>query len=123
MLFYAIGILLLTHAGYSAFEHHKLASHTIHSALPLDIIVETIVATVIIVFGSITSIKNSPALTLDNEVVTMDSQYLKPIRATDASQLDQIVGVSEYDRFDNRIEFVDVIAKRREYAEWIKEQE
>ncbi|RLV91847.1 hypothetical protein JA1_003577 [Spathaspora sp. JA1] len=119
MLFYTIGIVLLTHAGYSAFEHHKLASHTIHTSLPLDIIVETLIATVILIFGSIASIKNSPILTLENEVVDIDSKYLKPIKITDSSQLDQIVGMSEYDRLENRIEFIDVVAKRREFAQWV----
>ncbi|RCK62875.1 ER membrane protein complex subunit 5 [Candida viswanathii] len=122
-LLYLIGTLLLVHSGYSSFEFHKISIHHPNlNKLPLDIIIESLVGILLLVIGAIASIQNDSFLSLDNEVVSNDSKYLKFIEMKDAVQLGERVGVTDYEEFNSRLPFIDVVKKRKEYSEWLEKE-
>lgn len=72
-MLYFVGILLLIHSGYSAFEFHKYAIHYTHHlhqntqggniisqsvSLPLDIYIEAVVGFIVVMVGALVSIEN-----------------------------------------------------------------
>ncbi|KAI9698995.1 MAG: hypothetical protein M1836_003184 [Candelina mexicana] len=136
----ALGLLLLVHACYSAHEHSSLqiaaspssppisstpASVTPRSstapaattALPLDITLETLASVLLLCLG-----------------LVLGSSVLKPIewrvwageiergRGGDAERKGEFVG-NPFAGLEERAGFVDVRARRREFAEWVREQE
>ncbi|KAK6458858.1 magnesium transporter [Scheffersomyces xylosifermentans] len=118
--FYVVGLLLLIHSGYSSFEFHKLSivSHY-HGSLPIDIVLETVIAIIIIVIGAITSVSNTPVLSLKGEQINSRSKFLKFIEMKDAVTVIESIGLSDYEELNTRVGFINIIKKRREYSEWL----
>ncbi|KAI9779325.1 MAG: hypothetical protein M1839_007433 [Geoglossum umbratile] len=117
----ALGLLLLTHATYSAHEHHTLLTTTLPSpttpasapsataatTLPADILVETLVSTVLL---AVALVLGSPGFT--------------PISWREwAGKIERDGGGDNpYLAVERRDGFLDVRARRREFAEWVRGQ-
>lgn len=112
-----IGSLLVIHAGYSVYEHHQVLKIT--TGLSRDIIGEVLIGLVFINFGAFKSIANKSrfGLTHDNEVLSL-KQFLRPIEMSQAMESVNALGITEFEEYDTRIDFLDVVEKRRQYREW-----
>jgi len=103
-----VGMLSLFHAAYSAHEFSSL-SNKVHTtaSLPLDIQIETIAAVFLSCFG-----------------LVLGSQSLKPISwSTWAGKIEREGQVNPFQSLENRAGFMDIRAKRKEFAEWVKTQD
>lgn len=119
---YLIGSLLFIHAAYSSFEFHQLLkSHIEYDYLPLptEITVEVILALVTFIIGSIISIENAPKLSIENKLIQQDDQYLRKIEMRKAMREFEKVGISGFQEYDSRIDFIDIKQKRKEYSGWL----
>ncbi|KAI1373620.1 magnesium transporter [Hypoxylon crocopeplum] len=130
----AFGLLLLADACYSAYEHSLLQAHraaslasltTSHGSptatLPIDITIETIVATFVVCLGMV-----------------LGTSKLRPIqwrvwagkieREGEAGFLNSSGGVEKdyvgnpFQLLESRPGFVDIRKQRKEFAEWAKTQ-
>ncbi|KAK2609044.1 hypothetical protein QQS21_002414 [Conoideocrella luteorostrata] len=122
------GLILLAHSCYSAQEHsaisstlktHALGPHHTGSALPIDICIETIVATLIICLGTVVgSEKLHPVrwqvwagkIEREGEVGFIDG----------SGQVDKVFRGSPFSVLESRLSFLDIRRQRREFAEWAK---
>lgn len=120
--FYVIGSLLVLHAGYSVYEHHQIFK--LASALSRDIIGEVLIGLLIINFGAFHSITNKSriGLTHDKEVFSL-KQYLLPIDMSRAMESVNALGITEFEEYDTRVDFLDVVEKRGQYREWKSKEE
>lgn len=121
-LLYIVGSIFLLHAGYSSFEFHQLLKTTHHSStdssLPSDIIIEVLVGIVVLIAGSLSSIEIPNFLSVDNEVIHPDHKYLKPIEMSKATAEFEKLKINPFAELETRIEFLDIVNKRKEYAQW-----
>ncbi|KAI5966744.1 uncharacterized protein KGF55_000153 [Candida pseudojiufengensis] len=126
-ILYLVGFILLLHSGYSSFEFHKFQSHSTSnlkiSNLPLDISIEAIIGFIIIIIGSIKSIENQAYLSINNEIVNDEFKYLKSINLSDSFQIGEKIGITEFEELDSRLPFINIGKIRKEYSDWINEQE
>ncbi|KAE8368325.1 magnesium transporter [Aspergillus caelatus] len=102
------GLVLLAHAGYSAHEHTVLYSNarlSASTALPQDIVIEALVSLVLVSVG-----------------LVLGAPKLKPISWSQwAGEIEKEGGGrNPYRRLEERYNFWDVRAKRKEFADWIK---
>ncbi|OCL09980.1 hypothetical protein AOQ84DRAFT_8382 [Glonium stellatum] len=113
----SLGLILLTHAVYSAHEHSSLHSaHSISSStaqqLPLDIVLELLASVLIVCIG-----------------VVQAAPALKPIRWSEwAGKVERDERRSPGDGNGNpfrgleeRRGFLDVRGMRKEFADWVRE--
>ncbi|OJD20975.1 hypothetical protein ACJ73_07688 [Blastomyces percursus] len=102
----AFGLVLIAHAGYSAHEHSILYGSA-HS-VPLDIILETLVAIILVTLG-----------------LVLGSEKLRPISwSVWAGEIEKEGGArNPFRGFEDRIGFWDVRDKRNEFAKWIREED
>ncbi|KAL4872760.1 hypothetical protein BDV12DRAFT_193104 [Aspergillus spectabilis] len=104
------GLVLLAHAGYSAHEHTVLYSNVHFSssstALPQDIVIETLVSLVIVTTG-----------------LVLGAEKLKPVSWSEWAKEVEREGDERnpYMRLEQRYNFWDVKAKRKEFADWMRE--
>lgn len=113
-IFTALGLVLLVHSGYSAYEHASLYSHLQHgsisaaSAVPLDIKVETIVAVIILSFA-----------------IVLGAEPLRPISwSVWAGKIEKAGGhANPFKALEERPGLVDIRAKRKEFADWVRERD
>ncbi|CUS07425.1 unnamed protein product [Tuber aestivum] len=95
--------LLLIHSCYSAHEHSLLMPTT--TSLPLDVAIETIVSVVLLCFG----------------IVLGNREELKPISwSVWSGLLEREKGCGQFGYLEERVGFLDIRAKRAEFAKWIK---
>ncbi|KAJ5166784.1 Magnesium transporter [Penicillium canariense] len=104
------GLVLLAHAGYSAHEHSVLFSNArlaSSTALPPDIIVEVLVAVLVVSIG-----------------LVLSADKLKPISWRDwAGEIERDGGArNPYLSLEERYGFWDIRAKRKEFADWIRQE-
>ncbi|RJE19957.1 hypothetical protein PHISCL_07697 [Aspergillus sclerotialis] len=103
------GLILLSHAGYSAHEHTVLFSNARYStaspALPQDIVIEALVSLIIVSLG-----------------LVLGAEQLKPISwSVWAGQIEKEGGArNPYRRLEERPGFIDIRAKRKEFADWVR---
>ncbi|KAJ5902188.1 Magnesium transporter [Penicillium taxi] len=99
------GLVLLTHAGYSAHEHTVLISASAVTDIPQDIIIETLVAVLIVSVG-----------------LVLGAEKLKPVSWRDwAGEIEKEGGArNPYMPLEERYAFWDIRAKRKEFADWIR---
>lgn len=119
---FLLGSLLFIHAAYSSFEFHQLLKiHSEYDYLPLptEITVEVILALVTFIVGSIISIENEPKLSIDNKLILQDDKYLKKIEMRKAMREFEKVGISGFEEYDSRVDFIDIKQKRKEYNDWV----
>ncbi|KAL2003953.1 hypothetical protein VTN02DRAFT_1472 [Thermoascus thermophilus] len=109
------GLVLLAHAGYSAHEHaslysnaRSLSSSSPIATLPLDITVETLVALLLVSFG-----------------LVLGAERLKPISwSVWAGEIEKEGGArNPYRGLEERYGFWDIRAKRKEFADWVRNQD
>lgn len=112
-----LGSLLVIHAGYSVYEHHQIFKLT--TGLSRDIIGEVLVGLVLVNFGAFKSIANQSrfGLTHNKEVFSL-KQFLRPIEMSQAMESVNALGITEFEEYDTRVDFLDVVEKRRQYREW-----
>lgn len=113
---YLGAFVLVAHAAYSSYEFHRLAGT---AALPYDIVLELAVGVVLMVVSLLSLIRNHAKLSVvDDTVVVPDDRFLKPIAMREAMKEFHEVGVTDYDEYETRVDFLDVVKKRDEYAKW-----
>ncbi|CAI5755581.1 unnamed protein product [Candida verbasci] len=100
---YLVGLLLLLHSGYSSFEYHKFGIE-----ISLDIKLESLIGVLLIIIGSIINIENESFLTIDNKVIKNKAKYLKFIKMSDAVQLGESLGVTDYEEYNTRLPFINI---------------
>ncbi|KAK0509631.1 hypothetical protein JMJ35_008025 [Cladonia borealis] len=116
-----LGLLFLSHACYSAYEHStsiphqpsNLASTPISSSptstsLPLDISLETVMSVIMICVG-----------------LVVGAEELKPItwRVWAGKVERESGGGGPFQGLEDRLGFVDIRAKRKEFADWVRDQD
>ncbi|OTA82353.1 hypothetical protein M434DRAFT_401032 [Hypoxylon sp. CO27-5] len=130
----ALGLLLLADACYSAYEHSVLQTHraaslsslTIShsgtaSTLPIDITIETIVATFIVCLGMV-----------------LGTSKLRPIQwrvwagkieregeagfVNSSGEVEKDYVGNPFQLLESRPGFIDIRKQRKEFAEWVKNQ-
>lgn len=132
-----MGGLLLVHSAYSSFEFHQLvkSTHETHG-LPLDITVESICGIIVIIVGAVRSVENGAFYKIAgkdsgevdsvlndvqiNERIYSNDKYLKPIEMKQAVALTETIGLSDYQELVTRVDFIDIIQKRKDYANWLE---
>ena len=96
-------------SAYSAHEFSTLSSTRKHhktTSLPLDIQIETVVAVLMACFG-----------------VVLGAEPLRPISwSTWAGKIEKEGGPNPFLALEDRVGFMDIRAKRREFADWVREQ-
>lgn len=116
-----IGIVLLAHACYSAYEHSTLTSQIKASSpasssptpssppttsLPLDISLETIISVMLICIGLVSGVEE-----------------LQPIEwRVWAGKVERDRKGGPYTGLEERMGFVNIRAKRKEFADWVRDQ-
>lgn len=109
-LLLGVGLISLFHAAYSAHEHsHYLALHSSSSsitAVPLDIQIETLVSVALSCLG-----------------LVLGSEALQPISwAQWAGEIEREGGGrSPFRGLEDRVGFMDIRRKRREFSQWIRD--
>jgi len=104
-----LGLLLLVHAGYSAHEFSTVYGHqhpTGSSILPLDIQIETVVSVLLVSLGLVAG-----------------AERLKPISWSKwAGNIEREGGgANPFLGLEERAGFLDIRAKRAEFASWVRE--
>lgn len=96
-----------TNRAYSAHEFSTWSSKVHKTAdLPLDIKLETLVSVSLACFG-----------------IVLGAEPLKPISwSTWASKIEKEGDANPYQGLEERIGFVDIRAKRKEFADWVRQQ-
>jgi membrane magnesium transporter 1 len=101
------------HVKYSAYSAHEFStlpnrskSHTKPSSLPLDIQIETVIAVFLSCFG-----------------LVLGSEPLRPISwNTWAGKIEREGAPNPFQALEDRVGFMDIRAKRREFADWVRSQ-
>ncbi|KAL1843140.1 hypothetical protein VTJ49DRAFT_2890 [Mycothermus thermophilus] len=125
--FTVLGSILLAHACYSAREHTTLQSPRATAAagsvsLPVDIIIETIVSTVIIITGLVLGTK--PLRPLEWRVWAGKIEREGAEGFTDNSgKVDRDFMGNPFSVLESRPNFVDIRKQRREFAEWLRQKD
>ncbi|KAF2496360.1 hypothetical protein BU16DRAFT_375334 [Lophium mytilinum] len=108
-----LGLVLLTHAVYSAHEHSLLPTT---AALPLDITIELLAAVLLLCIG-----------------IVLASPDLKPIKWSvwggklsreehkAAEKAGDVTERDPYEQLDVRRGFLDIRSKRQDFADWVRE--
>ncbi|EXJ77594.1 hypothetical protein A1O3_09821 [Capronia epimyces CBS 606.96] len=102
-----VGLLSLFHAAYSAHEFSVLSTKYHKNApLPLDIKLETLVSVFLACLG-----------------LVWGSEPLKPVGWNEwAGELERDGGANPFKSLEERVNFVDIRAQRREFATWARQQ-
>ncbi|WEW55808.1 hypothetical protein PRK78_001241 [Emydomyces testavorans] len=105
-LLITFGLILLAHAGYSAHEHSSLYGST--HPIPLDITLETLVAVVFVLFG-----------------LVLGAEKPQPISwSVWAGEIERKGGADNpFRALEERPGFLDIRAKRKEFADWMRQQD
>ncbi|KAK4239461.1 magnesium transporter [Achaetomium macrosporum] len=127
----AFGGLLLAHACYSAREHTALQSlraataasltstPTVATSLPVDIILETIISTFVILLGLVLGTR--PLRPIEWRVWAGKIEREGEEGFTDNSgAVDKDFMGNPFSAFESRPNFVDIRKQRREFAEWVQ---
>ncbi|KAK8019772.1 transmembrane protein 32 [Apiospora arundinis] len=129
------GFLLLAHACYSAYEHSALQSHraaslsslsatqqqAASSSLPLDISLETIVATLVITLGLVLNTAKLRPIQWRVWAGQIERAGEEGARSSSGEVDKDYVG-NPFKLLESRPGFVDIRKQRKEFAEWVKEQ-
>lgn len=130
----AFGLVLLTHACYSAHEHSALQSHRAaslsslastqsgaSSPLPIDITIETIVATFIICLGLVSGTSQLRPIQWRVWAGKIEREGEAGFKNRSGEVEKDYVG-NPFRLLESRPGFVDIRKQRREFAAWVKEE-
>ncbi|KAH6660556.1 magnesium transporter [Truncatella angustata] len=130
----AFGLILLAHACYSAHEHSALQAHRAASlasltasqagastALPIDIAIETVVATIVVVLGLV--LNTAPLRPIRWRVWAgqIEREGEEAFKDANGDVAKEFVG-NPFKLLETRPGFVDIRKQRKEFAEWVKTQ-
>ncbi|CCH60962.1 hypothetical protein TBLA_0D04660 [Henningerozyma blattae CBS 6284] len=129
---FGVGIIQLLHAGFSSYEFHQLlkSSTNINESsneqklyqLPNDIKLEVFISLAILtvsIFLSFNKLKYYPINNKNDEIIT-EGEYLSNIQMSKASNVDNLVGSDPTGYITYLPNMVDIQAKRKEVAEYLK---
>lgn len=105
-----IGFILLGHAIYSAYEYNQLPIQY----NKLDIVLELCISLFLIFVQATYSIKSKGQLSINNQL--HKNNYLKPIFIDKSLQELDKLGISEYSKYDGRLEFIDLMKMKNDYS-------
>ncbi|GAP90472.1 putative transmembrane protein 32 [Rosellinia necatrix] len=130
----AFGLVLLTHACYSAHEHSALQSHRAASlsslastqsggtpSLPIDITIETIVATFIICLGLVSGTSQLRPIQWRVWAGKIEREGEAGFKNSSGEVEKDYVG-NPFRLLESRPGFVDIRKQRREFDTWKKEK-
>ncbi|RYP59996.1 hypothetical protein DL770_010103 [Monosporascus sp. CRB-9-2] len=130
----AFGFILLAHACYSAHEHAALQSHRaaslsslttsqagVATSLPVDITIETIVATLIVCLGLVLGTSRLRPIQWRVWAGQIEREGEAGFTNSSGEVEKDYVG-NPYRLLENRPGFVDIRKQRKEFAEWVKRQ-
>ncbi|KAI1265649.1 transmembrane protein 32 [Xylariaceae sp. FL1019] len=130
----AFGLILLAHACYSAHEHSALQSHRAASlsslasspsgssaALPIDITIETIVATFIVCLGLVAGTSRLRPVQWRVWAGQIEREGESSFRNSSGEVEKDFVG-NPFRLLESRPGFIDIRQQRKEFAEWVREQ-
>ncbi|KAI0893926.1 magnesium transporter [Annulohypoxylon nitens] len=128
----AFGLLLLADACYSAYEHSVLQTHRAaslsslaashnapSSTLPIDITIETIVATFIICLGIVLGTSNLRPIQWRVWAGKIEREGEAGFLNNNGEVEKDYVG-NPFRLLESRPGFVDIRKQRKEFAEWVK---
>ncbi|KAK0656044.1 transmembrane protein 32 [Cercophora newfieldiana] len=126
----ALGGLLLAHACYSAQEHSSLQSFRATAAtlasstpaaasLPIDIAIETVVATFIIVLGLVTGTRPLRPIQWRVWAGKLEREGVEGFMGNDGEMNRDYVG-NPFRSLETRPGFIDIRKQRKEFANWVK---
>ncbi|KAI0548564.1 magnesium transporter [Xylaria curta] len=128
----AFGLVLLTHACYSAHEHSALQSHraaslsslasaqsSVVSSLPIDITIETIVATLIICLGLVSGTSQLRPIQWRVWAGKIEREGEAGFKNSSGEVEKDFVG-NPFRLLESRPGFIDIRKQRREFATWVK---
>ncbi|KAI1763422.1 membrane magnesium transporter-domain-containing protein [Hypoxylon sp. FL1150] len=130
----ACGLLLLADACYSAYEHSVLQTHraaslsslTSHSgtvtSLPIDITIETLVATFVVCLGMVLGTSNLRPIQWRVWAGKIEREGEAGFASSNGEVEKDYVG-NPFRLLESRPGFVDIRKQRREFAEWVKGQD
>ncbi|VEU20449.1 DEKNAAC101379 [Brettanomyces naardenensis] len=131
-LLYFAGFFLFLNSTYSSYQLSlpiKLAGFSSGSGLPLDLQIEAIIASLLVLTGALVDIQASkdrklgPLSGLSKEAVKiLASSPLKEIEMSEATNENEIEGFTGFDSLENRLNYTNWNAKRAQFTEWLKEQ-
>ncbi|KAF4123350.1 Membrane magnesium transporter [Geosmithia morbida] len=119
------GLVLLVHAGYSAQEHAVLSAVTTqHSSsqvnsLPLDICIETIVATLVTVLGLVLGTSKLRPIEWHVWAGKIEREGAEGFRGS-GGEADKDFKGNPFRQLETRPGFVDIRKQRRDFAKWAK---
>ncbi|KAI1467345.1 magnesium transporter [Daldinia caldariorum] len=130
----AFGLLLLADSCYSAYEHSLLQTHraaslsslsTSHSgvttSLPIDITIETIVATFIVCLGMVLGTSNLRPIQWRVWAGKIEREGEAGFLNSNGEVEKDYVG-NPFRLLESRPGFVDIRKQRKEFAEWVKNE-
>ncbi|KAI1770908.1 magnesium transporter [Hypoxylon cercidicola] len=129
----AFGLLLLADACYSAYEHSVLQTHraaslsslTSHSgtatSLPIDITIETLVATFVICLGMVLGTSNLRPIQWRVWAGKIEREGEAGFMNSSGEVEKDYVG-NPFRLLESRPGFVNIRQQRKEFAEWVKRQ-
>ncbi|KAI0599363.1 transmembrane protein 32 [Biscogniauxia sp. FL1348] len=130
----AFGLILLAHACYSAHEHSALQSHRVASltslgtsqtgaavSLPIDITIETIVATFVICLGLVSGTSRLRPIQWRVWAGQIEREGEAGFLNSSGEVEKDYVG-NPFRLLESRPGFVDIRKQRKEFAEWVKNQ-
>ena len=124
-ILYFGGLVLMLHTGYSSYElHHVLKSSNIHEfTLPIDLIIEVVLALGLILGGAMNSLVDQPILSSEKRLIVPENKYLRHIDTRIATREIEKAGMNEYVMLETRVDFIDIKAKRKEFSQYIARKE
>ncbi|KAK6359130.1 hypothetical protein TWF696_000296 [Orbilia brochopaga] len=129
----AFSSILLAHACYSAHEHSLLSTvlqsatpsaagtPTTGSSLPLDITLETLVSVALLLVGIVSSGWELKPISLRKYAGLLESGQIVPDGMDAKSAKGKKKGL--FDGLEERPGFLDIRKQRKEFADWIKQQD
>ncbi|XXG99070.1 hypothetical protein Hte_005404 [Hypoxylon texense] len=129
----AFGLLLLADSCYSAYEHSLLQTHraaslsslTSHggtaTSLPIDITIETLVATFVVCLGMILGTSNLRPIQWRVWAGQIEREGEAGF-TNSSGEVDKDYVGNPFRLLESRPGFVDIRKQRKEFAEWVKGQ-
>ncbi|KAK4224620.1 magnesium transporter [Podospora fimiseda] len=129
----AVGGILLAHACYSAQEHSALQSFRATSgaaltsapttavSLPLDIVLETIVSTFIILLGLVLVTRPLRPIQWREWAGKIEREGEEGFKDSNGEVNKDYIG-NPFAIFESRPNFVDIRKQRKEFAQWVKKE-
>ncbi|KAF2154787.1 hypothetical protein K461DRAFT_311187 [Myriangium duriaei CBS 260.36] len=121
-----VGLVLLTHAVYSAYEFSLIPASTPpsprssaldpHISLPADIVLETLTSVLLLCVGIVLTAPDLKPIQWRVWAGRIEKEKARPLK-----NLDEGFGGNPYLGLEQRVGFVDIREMRKGFADWVKE--